>query len=369
MLKFSKIQLSYCYCRFIATSSMTSKNYMGRQGKFMRKLMREDAPKKKWHTTRPGRTQQAFSVDTSKLVSPHVTRRVNVLNKIFMNYITDMMTTGEMSTKLVGRSIEVTHVKLSNDFHVVRVYWFCNEHDPDRLKETNRILEQMAFNLRHELSQLKVIGVVPQIQFVKDKAVAANIELEKRIADADYGEDHVPIVRVAQPKPQLTLYTTLPADVKKKLLEEAPKEGNEEAGSEEDPEDNTPYLIDLPPMKHNILGLNHWIIMSRVKQSLNKVRTPVTMERQWSPVNYQQSFDPVNVRAYQNTAEEMKAFDEFLIKRKIEDKYRDRWELRKMNSDVFNNENETDEYDESYDYEEEQYIDEFNDPDSQKTVQ
>lgn len=145
---------------------------------------------------------------------------------------------------------------------MVRVYWFSSDRDANRLSETARHLEQIAFRLRHELSQLKVIGVVPTILFVKDKAVAANAELDKRMLDADYGEDHVPTVRVTPPKPELVLYAQLPEDLRRKVLE-AKEDQDEEAGVDEE-EDEALYSIEFPPMKQNVLGLNHGAIMSRV---------------------------------------------------------------------------------------------------------
>ncbi|XP_015108389.1 putative ribosome-binding factor A, mitochondrial [Diachasma alloeum] len=366
MLQLNKVSLTYSYCRyFMITSSIRNKNYFARQGKFIKKLMREDAPKKKWHMTKPGRVQQSFSGDSIKVISPHVTRRLNVLNKLFMTHITDLMTTGEVSGQIVGRGIEISRVKLANDFHVVRVYWFCNDDDTDRLEETTRHLEQIAFRLRHELSQLKVIGVVPQILFVKDKAVAANLELQKRIAEADYGEDHVPIVNISPPKPQLTLYTPLPEDVRKKILEYS-EEDKEEA------EDDAFYAVDLPPMKHDVLGLNHWKIMFRVKMSLNKLRAVEASKKQWSPLDCQQPFNPESMKIHQNTtSEEMKAFDDFLLKRKIDEKRRDRWELRDWNNIMLENDKETDEDNESYDdFEEEHYAEMFDGTDDpQETLQ
>ncbi|XP_063973109.1 putative ribosome-binding factor A, mitochondrial [Diachasmimorpha longicaudata] len=369
MFQLNKSVLTYSFSRYFVTSCTKNKNYLARESKFMKKLMRGDAPKKKWHMTRQGKVQQSFSADTTKLVSPHVIRRVNVLNKLFMMHITDLMTTGELSATLVGRGIEVSHVKLANDFHVVRVYWFCNDDDTDRANETARLLGQIAFALRHELSQLKVIGVVPPILFVKDKSVAANVELQKRIAEADYGEDHVPVVKMSPPKPRLTLYTQLPEDVKRKILEFTEKEKEEaEAEAEETEEDDSLYIADLPPMKHNVLGLNHWKIMSEVKISLNKLRAVATSKKQWSPLDYQQPLYAENMKTHQNTKEEMKAFEDFLAKRKIEDKRRDRWELRDWNCISDDNAEREDQDEIDNDFEEEHYDNSFDHTDSQEAL-
>lgn len=38
-------------------------------------------------------------------------KRVNVLNKLFMKYVTDLMTTGELGQKVFGKQIEISKVR------------------------------------------------------------------------------------------------------------------------------------------------------------------------------------------------------------------------------------------------------------------
>lgn len=94
-------------------------------------------------------------------------RRVAVLNKLFMRHITDLMATGEVAGELIGRGIEISRVKVASDFTRVNVYWLAkgSRHDD----QTEMILSRNAHSLRHELSQLRIIGSVPRIEFVKGK--------------------------------------------------------------------------------------------------------------------------------------------------------------------------------------------------------
>lgn len=53
------------------------------------------------------------SSDGSRTVN---SRRVNVLNKLFMRYITDLMATGECASEFLGRGIEINKVM---NYHLV----------------------------------------------------------------------------------------------------------------------------------------------------------------------------------------------------------------------------------------------------------
>lgn len=54
---------------------------------------------------------------------------------------------------------------MAPDFKCINVFWIAKGNDTDEVVE--KLLEENACALRHELSQLKVIGVVPMIQFLK----------------------------------------------------------------------------------------------------------------------------------------------------------------------------------------------------------
>jgi ribosome-binding factor A len=51
------------------------------------------------------------------------------------------------------------------DFNKVNVFWLARGTENDEMVE--KILKRSAGQLRHELSELRVMGVVPYIEFVK----------------------------------------------------------------------------------------------------------------------------------------------------------------------------------------------------------
>lgn len=56
---------------------------------------------------------------------------------------------------------------MSGDYKILNVYWLARGTADDEQVET--ILKKTAGFLRHELSQLRVMGNVPTINFVKGK--------------------------------------------------------------------------------------------------------------------------------------------------------------------------------------------------------
>lgn len=58
-------------------------------------------------------------------------------------------------------------VKISPDFKSLFVLWIAKENDQD--EDIQEQLDGIASPLRHELSQLRLVGNVPKIFFVKGK--------------------------------------------------------------------------------------------------------------------------------------------------------------------------------------------------------
>ncbi|KAH9643676.1 hypothetical protein HF086_006152 [Spodoptera exigua] len=115
-------------------------------------------------------------------------RRTAMLNKMFMKQITDMMSTGTAALDVVGRGIEISRVNVTPDMNTVNVFWVCKGNASDA--ETEKILNKVAGGLRRELSTLRVMGEVPYIVFVKDKQEAHLVDLDRRLAMADYEMTH-----------------------------------------------------------------------------------------------------------------------------------------------------------------------------------
>lgn len=92
------------------------------------------------------------------------------------------------------------------------MFWIAKGNESDEI--INKLLTKNAGQLRHELTQLRVIGVVPKILFCKDKTFAALAEIDRQLNNADFGDDHVPIDLITKLKTEFELNTSLEPDVK-----------------------------------------------------------------------------------------------------------------------------------------------------------
>nr|CAD7398906.1 unnamed protein product [Timema cristinae] len=66
--------------------------------------------RKSWHGSYEAQPWSISSPKTTFKPGGRNTRRIAVLNKVFMRHITDIMATGEDSKEIVGRGIEVSRV-------------------------------------------------------------------------------------------------------------------------------------------------------------------------------------------------------------------------------------------------------------------
>ena len=168
---------------------------------------------------------------------------MNVLNKVFMEHITDLMSTGEISIEILDRNIEITHVRITADFKFINVYWVDNSTEKSNTEE---LLKQCAFRLRHELSQLRVIGMVPPVQFVKCKGISVLREVEEKLKTLEFDKNHI-----SSPYPDAIHHTVSASKI---------CDNNEDVQNGED--DN--FKVIVPVMRHDVFGLDHFQIMSKV---------------------------------------------------------------------------------------------------------
>ncbi|KAG6456532.1 hypothetical protein O3G_MSEX009762 [Manduca sexta] len=226
-------------------------------------------------------------------------RRMAMLNKMFMKQITDMMSTGTVAMDIVGRGIEISKVNISPDFQRVNVFWVCKGDTTD--EETETLLNKTAGALRHELSTLRVMGQVPYISFVKDHQEARLVDLDRCLAAADYGEDFKATDMGHILKSEFTLVTKLSAEMKAKI-----QRIEEELPIEDDA---------IPEMTHNVYGLDHAKIMSRLLAARKKSRDAWQNLGNDSVISYRvsQESKPPEV----NTTSQSKELAEFLQKRQI----------------------------------------------------
>uniref|UniRef100_A0A2A4K9Q5 Ribosome-binding factor A n=1 Tax=Heliothis virescens TaxID=7102 RepID=A0A2A4K9Q5_HELVI len=228
-------------------------------------------------------------------------RRTAMLNKMFMKHITDMLSTGTVAMDVVGRGIEISKVNVTPDLNTVNVFWVCKGDASDA--ETEKVLNKVAGSLRHELSTLRVMGEIPYIVFVKDKQETNLVDLDRRLAMADYGEDYVPTDMGHMLKSEFILNTKLSPEVKAKIKKL---------------EDDLPIFEDpIPEMTHNVFGLDHSKIMSRLLAARKKTRDAwSTLDTENDVISYRVSPNKVP----ESVSSQRKELADFLLQRQILEK-------------------------------------------------
>ncbi|KAH8418913.1 hypothetical protein KR222_004442, partial [Zaprionus bogoriensis] len=253
-----------------AKSSAGCHGNAARQSRILGKLFgsRVTGSKKRWYPSQqeasgsyqpPSVVFQAsqFGKSNSSAVgggtgSKQNSRRMSVLNKLFMTHITDLLATGEGSESILGRGMQVTRVKISSDFACINVYWLgSGDGSSDALLEEQ--LQRASGLLRHELSQLRLMGEVPRIKFVRDRtgcnlnnveSILRTLNLSRPELDEEENE--------ASRRQSYDLAQT----ARQELY------GN--AGYQ-------PAVGDaIPEMRQDVLGLDHRLIMDKILTKMRK---------------------------------------------------------------------------------------------------
>jgi len=116
-------------------------------------------------------------------------RRVQVLNSVFHENITDLLSSTEIDPVLQDHNFLVTKVKYATDGSALHVYWTGDSAGADLVDK----LPQVAGKLRHTLTQLQIVGRVPHINFIQEKNLHQAVDVEELLARADYGPDYEPM--------------------------------------------------------------------------------------------------------------------------------------------------------------------------------
>lgn len=207
-----------------------------REGRYMKKILKETKKKKGW---RDG------DLSLQEFVTPQKSqnnKRVVVLNNLFMENISSLIATGEVSHELGLPAFEISKVKMASDFKQLNVYWLPK--DTENELEFEKSLNTLASRLRHELTQLRIMGNVPKICFCKDKTFSNRTVVEKLLETADFGDDFVPQV--------------LGNSLKEQFSESEKTTHNDQ--SEEQ----------LPCMRMDVFGLDHNSILEKIKRAMKK---------------------------------------------------------------------------------------------------
>ncbi|KAH8387158.1 hypothetical protein KR093_005067, partial [Drosophila rubida] len=267
MLRNRLLPLQYAAHRWQQRCKSTSSTNATRQSRILGKLFgsRVAGSKKRWYPS----SNSAGSTSASSYQPPSVvfqasqfgksnssgskqnTRRVAVLNKLFMTHITDLLATGEAAETILGRGLQVTRVKISSDFSCVNVYWMGN----DAQLETE--LQRCSGQLRHELSQLRLMGEVPRIKFVRDRSGSNITQVEGILRTlnlqpaAETEEEQTPELAQQVDDPHYDVAQT----TRREFYGQAA---------------TTTTTTATPEMRHDVLGLDHSLIMDKILGKMRK---------------------------------------------------------------------------------------------------
>lgn len=149
-------------------------------------------------------------------------------------------------------------VKVSPDFKSVNVFWLGQSDENDIVIE--KILKSIAGPLRHELSQLRLMGEVPRIYFVRDKFYSKAAEVDALLRKADFGDDFEPTDPTLFMRSNLQIQMKLPEDIKMKIYEIEREWDDKEEFVEEE----------LPEMRHDVMGIDHEAMMKKISSNIDK---------------------------------------------------------------------------------------------------
>ncbi|XP_048796694.1 putative ribosome-binding factor A, mitochondrial isoform X1 [Lagopus muta] len=114
------------------------------------------------------------------------TIRCKVLNGLIHKAVAEMMSSCEINKEVYDLKLEICKVSLASNFSACRVYWNpASTTASDNYVEG--VLRKSAPRIRYLLMSQRILGNMPPVVFVKDKAAAAVKEVEELLAIADFG--------------------------------------------------------------------------------------------------------------------------------------------------------------------------------------
>lgn len=267
-----------------------------RQSRMLKKFV---MGKRKTHNYRWTDSQTTTSTlesigSTHKKTPPQMsTRRTSILNKLFMRHVTDLIASGEIGEELRGLGLQITRVQMCVNYQGLNIHWTASR--TDDLDYVEQKLESIKYRLRHELAQMQLIGKLPHLTFVRDLHLSFLDVLDNVMEKADYGDDFKP-----------TLTRTQGQDFER------------QSGVCCEPNETS-----LPSMRHDVFGVDHALIMGRVKQRMaqSKQAWKAYEEKQLNPTTekpftFNTSFESIRQDQI-NEKQTQDVLKEFLLKRKL----------------------------------------------------
>ncbi|CAB3363676.1 Hypothetical predicted protein [Cloeon dipterum] len=229
-------------------------------------------------------------------------RRRELLNTVFTRHIVDHLAT----SNLQGLDIQITNVTVSPDISLVKAQWISRSCLTRNNGSLQVELDNYAAVLRKDLSDLRIVGVVPPIKFVPDKTLAQGSIIDQ-------------------------------------LLETA------EMSAEDPVYENEDVVDSMPLMRHDVLGLNREKIVTKIlKKNSKHISATLSPLSNESGSNEFASLADIN-----NAIEEFKKMRKKTLR---EERFRER-SLRSIEyEDFLNKEIDVPDFDQSI-YEDQDYID------------
>ncbi|GFS07113.1 ribosomal binding factor A [Elysia marginata] len=113
-----------------------------------------------------------------------------VRNKqVLITKICEIVNSGELDEEVRNKQVLITKIKMHPTFSGINVYWDANRADA---AEIEPLLDALSGKLRSLLISYHVLGRIPTITFVKDKAKGDLVQLNQLFEVADYGPDYFP---------------------------------------------------------------------------------------------------------------------------------------------------------------------------------
>ncbi|XP_011211974.2 uncharacterized protein LOC105232072 [Bactrocera dorsalis] len=299
------------------------------QSKIISKLVghRISGSKKRWYPSNDVNTSNSTRQRNAEMFnSAHITkstgsgggknttRRMVVLNKLFMKHITDLLATGEASESILGRGLQVTRVKISPDFAYINVYWLAGG-EPLADAQLELELQRCSGRLRHELSQLMLMSEVPRIKFAREKKLSNIAQVEGLLRTIDFGPQEETAEGSTEAVGEHVQHNLVANLMQREFYgkNDIPVANENKCENEEE----------FPEMRHDVLGLDHQHIMSKILTKMRKsqhaweqhTRKDTTLVSSNEAGNAAESLEQIQ-QQLTRAAENSTSFEKFLAKRR-----------------------------------------------------
>lgn len=134
----------------------------------------------------PGSTSALLDLSGPKKTRKEDSIRLRVLNGLLYKSLTELLCTPQVSQEVYDLNVELSKVSVTSDFSACRVYWKTGV-SAEQNKHTESVLQRSAAYMRHLLISQQTLRNVPPIVFVQDKRDLVLAEVDRLLAEADFG--------------------------------------------------------------------------------------------------------------------------------------------------------------------------------------